>query len=867
LREAQALARLQHPNVVTVFDVGSVGGDVFVAMELVDGDTLGAWLRARERTWREIVAAFVAAANGLTAAHAAGIVHRDFKPGNVLVGRDGRVRVMDFGLARSADDSVARATDLLPSSNALGSDLTATGTVLGTPLYMPPEAFRGDITGEAGDQFSFCVALYRALYGDPPFPDDISPQQDAHWVAREPKRGGVPRWLWPVIARGLSRSPSARHASMATLVTALSSDPRRRRLGFAAVAVIAITGASVYGVHRVQHARAVAACEAAGDSVDDVWNAERSAAIAKAFANSGLPYAPETWKRSTTRLDAYASSWRRARTAACTRDDGLPEELAPASVECLDDLRDGVDALLGELATPEATLVQKTAAEVASLPAVETCADPVRLRHEAQPPVAVQPIVRCLRTQLARSKAALAAGQGPRALDRARSVLERAQAIAWPPLTIDAELATANAYDNVAKYDDARRTYEDAFFAAGSAGRDDLALAAATSLVRTLGTSLAKYDQGLWWGRVARMFENRLEPNELAHASLLFAIATVRNQNGEHREAIEMMKQALATQERIFGPIDIHVAQSLGFLGRVYVQNNEFDLADQTLARAVATSEQVLGRDHPVVGQLLRAQASALTMHGESDKGLALAKRALSVLETALGPRHPSVGDALTTIGNNYVLRYQHAEALPYYQRALSIAEEVHGTNHPGVAVVLNNLGGAYEGLEDHAKALAMYERALAVDETVFGPDHENIADAARRVGEQQRSLGRISDARASLDRALAVAVKRNIEPALVAVVQRDIGDTLVAQANYAEAIPRFEQALAMQERDGEPASWNATTRVTLAKALWDSGRDRARARQLMTEARDAFAAMNANAGAKQVATANAWLASHPGHR
>ncbi|MBA3462537.1 MAG: serine/threonine protein kinase, partial [Deltaproteobacteria bacterium] len=167
-REAQAIAQLSHPNVVGVYDVGTDGGDLYIAMELVEGETLGQWLRSYPRTWREIIDVFLQAAKGLVAAHGVGLLHRDFKPDNVLVGGDGRVRVTDFGLARSLlvlDEESARGqtTPHLPA--ALSSSLTATGTVLGTPRYMPPEQLTGPDIDARADQFSFCVALYEALYG------------------------------------------------------------------------------------------------------------------------------------------------------------------------------------------------------------------------------------------------------------------------------------------------------------------------------------------------------------------------------------------------------------------------------------------------------------------------------------------------------------------------------------------------------------------------------------------------------------------------------------------------------------------------------------------------------------------------------
>ncbi|MFY0533529.1 serine/threonine-protein kinase [Nannocystis pusilla] len=171
-REAQAMARLSHPNVAAVHDVGQIGGRIFIAMELIRGQTLAAWLRAAPRARRDVLARFLLAGRGLAAAHAAGLVHRDFKPENVLVGDDGQVRVVDFGLARaSGDEPLSITAQSGPGSEQL-ADLTATGAVLGTPIYMAPEQHEGRPAEARSDQFSFCVALYTALYGQRPFAGD-----------------------------------------------------------------------------------------------------------------------------------------------------------------------------------------------------------------------------------------------------------------------------------------------------------------------------------------------------------------------------------------------------------------------------------------------------------------------------------------------------------------------------------------------------------------------------------------------------------------------------------------------------------------------------------------------------------------------
>ena len=246
LREARAMARLDHPNVVSVQDVGVFRGRVFVVMDLVDGPTLRAWLTASKRSWSETLARFIAAGRGLLAAHEAGLVHRDFKPDNVLVTDDGATKVTDFGLVREQDEPGG--TEAAAADELHADALTRTGALLGTPAYLPPERFRGELADARGDMYSFCVALYEALYGQHPFVGDTLNEKMAEITAGNirtpPDHAEVPGWIFGTIQRGMNPEPSERYASMAELLAALDQTPRRRRrwwmLGVATVVLAAV---------------------------------------------------------------------------------------------------------------------------------------------------------------------------------------------------------------------------------------------------------------------------------------------------------------------------------------------------------------------------------------------------------------------------------------------------------------------------------------------------------------------------------------------------------------------------------------------------------------------------------------------------
>ncbi|MCA9704935.1 MAG: serine/threonine protein kinase [Myxococcales bacterium] len=250
LREAQALARVRHPNVTMIYEVGtSDEGHPFIAMELVEGRTLKGWLRSRPRSCREIVDVFLQAGRGLAAAHEAGVVHRDFKPDNVLVDERGQARVVDFGLARSAGMA-----ELLPTLDDSDGDpvplhLTCTGAILGTPAYMAPEQFQGGPPRASSDQFSFCVALFEALHGRRPYPGNDLPSLQRSLVDGKVvgRRRGVPRRLHRVLRRGLSIDPRGRYPSMGALLDALEACQPRPRLRRSAVLVAGLAAAALAG--------------------------------------------------------------------------------------------------------------------------------------------------------------------------------------------------------------------------------------------------------------------------------------------------------------------------------------------------------------------------------------------------------------------------------------------------------------------------------------------------------------------------------------------------------------------------------------------------------------------------------------------
>lgn len=394
LREAQALARLSHPNVIQVYDAGAVRDRVFMAMELVRGETLDEWLGREERSWRQVLVVFQAAGQGLAAAHAVGLVHRDFKPANVLLGEEGRVRVLDFGIARPMADAVFEESGDLAepaSGSVLSTPLTRAGVVLGTPRYMAPEIMCGGAFDHRADQFSFCVSLFESLYGEPPFQGedlrDLLPAAAAGRV-REPHGARVPSWIRRILLRGLHADPERRYPSMAALLADLGRDRgvllRRRAAAAAVFTTLAASGFALYTLQRGE----ARLCSGTAEKLAGIWDADRKETIQRAFLASGRPYAADAWAEVERSLDAYTTAWAAMRTEVCesTRQGEQSPELLDLRMGCLDRRLREVQAMTTLFAAGDPAVIERAPQASRGLTSLAECADPAALAAPVRPP-------------------------------------------------------------------------------------------------------------------------------------------------------------------------------------------------------------------------------------------------------------------------------------------------------------------------------------------------------------------------------------------------------------------------------------------------------------------------------------------------
>ena len=701
LREAKAIARLSHPNVVVVHDAGAIddpvhGDRVFLAMEFIEGETVAAWVAERPRAWREIRDVFAAAGEGLAAAHEAGLVHRDFKPQNVMVAGDGSVRVMDFGLA--SDSSVLERSDTLPVDDATAGEiptsptvaLTATGVLLGTPLYMAPEQFLARSTDARTDQFSFCVALHEALYGERPFPSQSFPALLEAVVGghvREPaQKGRVPSFLRRLLLRGLETDPAARYPSMRALLEALRHDPLRRRRTFltaAAVAVVAVAAAA--GMQRMA-TRGQRMCGGASEKLAGIWepgdHGERREAIHRAFLGTGRSFAEETWTHVSKLLDDYSRRWTGMYVDACeathVRGDQSAEVL-DLRMTCLEGPRGALKALTDVLSRIDAAVLVEAVDAAQALPPLERCTDVPALRTVVPPPADAEARgrVAVLRGHLAEVKALTDTGQWPAAGRKAGPLVDAARAVGYEPLVAEALAAKSWLEAQTGQPAAAAATLEAEVWAALAARRDDLAAEAAAQAMAMDGYFLARHEEAERWEKLAEALQRRLGPGHDRIAAWLYQDrANLRAREGDNQAALTDFERALSLKEKVLPPNHPDIAISLLSIAAAQNELGNHEAALVAADKAVEIYQSAYGSESPQVAHPLGDRGESYELLGRYPEAERDLRRAVELSGQWVGPDHPWTAYPLTDLGTTLLLEHHVREALPILERALRIREK-----------------------------------------------------------------------------------------------------------------------------------------------------------------------------------------------
>ena len=888
LREAQTLAQVSHPNVVQIYEAGTYNGRLFIAMELVRGKTLTSWLRdaarlPRAARQREILRQFIAAGRGLEAAHAAGVAHRDFKPDNVLVGDDGRVRVVDFGLARAlvdgpsepalASDPAAQAlagaaTEVLETADMGESSvpfttggatidheapgagvgdaaasaprlkaalrLTETGTVMGTPSFMAPEQMRGAVADLRSDQFSFCVALYHALYNAFPFSGrtlrelrDSIQHDEVEFLPGVP----VPAFVRTALLRGLSVEPAERFPGMAELLAALS--PRSRRRGW--IAAGAALAAAAMGAAVVLGAQSADPCAVAGAGIDAAWSVDRQVMMHAAFARSQLPFAESAWRGVKDRVDGYAQRWRDGATAACQAthvEHTQSEQQLDQRMLCLDRGRRQLRALIVELGRGAAGAVEHAVEAVGALPELDSCSRAENLLFGVAPPPASSAAdIAAVRDRLAQARTLEFLGRDDESLAIAREASTATERLDYPPVRAEALVQVARALDVRSTADTrsaAQKLYFEAKTLAEAERHDQLVVEIWTQLV----TLAVRMDSNMalaheWWGQ-AYAWSRRNAPavrgvggGGEGQAELHYLLGEIYFREGEYAKAADEERRAIAAIGHAPAS-QLELSRYHGALAKAVERLGGVDEAMQLHERGLALATEALGAGHPRVLLLQINYGRALKNAGRRDQ-------ARSVLEDALAsmaPRHrDSHPDAARIHGYLSELEFSQGHfdrAAEHARTSLQIYQRTLSADHVRLAEAYINLANVELMRRNFTAALPQYERALELRRRHLGGDHFQVALAEGNLAETLLDLERYADAMPHLMEAERIFQRGSSQDrANEAWLLTLRGEILAGERKFGAAVPVLERALQRLDDDAT----DLTDRINRALALWTLAR------------------------------------------
>ncbi|PTL79045.1 tetratricopeptide repeat protein [Vitiosangium sp. GDMCC 1.1324] len=781
LREAQAMARVSHPNVIPIFDVGLWGAQVFLAMELSDGGTLSAWLE-EEHSWREVLERFLDAGRGLMAAHEAGLVHRDFKPSNVLVSRAGRVYVTDFGLARQVGASPEEeplseeAQQLLPPERRmLETTITQDGVVMGTPNYMSPEQFRGGELDARSDQFSFCAALYWGLYRKRAFESaklrafaitqsrkqarrtaPLEPEQKdgpGDIILEPPKDKKVPAWVRQALMRGLALEPGARFPSMKALLEALSQEQRRvKRRRWVVAASTAAAGLAVVGGALYQQSQV---CAGARELMAEVWGPAARGKLEAAFLATKKPFAQETASRVTQVLEDYAAGWTRQRTEACeaTRVQGVQtDELLSRRVVCLERRRKDLAAAVELMAEANGTVVEKALDTALALPSLQDCADVESLSEQQRLPSdpAKRADIERLEGRLAEVKVMVDAGLYKAAMEKARQLEAPVLATGHLPLMAELRQHLGWLQEQLGESAEASRLLSQAVYDA-EAGRADKLKVSIFNKLLFVEDGQKHFGQAEGWSGLAQATLQRLGGEPALEAEVLVNRANLAISQEHYPEARTLLEQARALQAKALPPGHPKRARTTFLLGRVLLDMGERPLAVEMLEEALKQTEASVGALHPDMARRHGLLAGLLREMGQPERALEHARATAHIREVTFGEDSPQLAEAQDEVGMCLLALKRYDEALKVYQKALEAKrqalppdDEQLQYSYDGVGQALLGLGRARESIEPLRQAVSF----ASVPPEVLADSGFALARALWESGQQPEARTEAATAR-----------------------------------------------------------------------------------------------------------------------
>ncbi|MBL4636680.1 MAG: serine/threonine protein kinase, partial [Kofleriaceae bacterium] len=770
-REAKAMARVHSDNVVSVYEQGTTNTQqLFVVMQLVDGTTLSEYLVKEKPGVDKIIEVLLAAGDGLAEAHKVSLVHRDFKPDNVLIDKEGRVRVADFGLAQNCSQDAEHRG--LTGTESLA--LTQTGAMVGTPDYMAPEVLQGGSADMHSDQYSYAVTLYHSLCGRLPHSATTIPEllkSVGTIPPLVPPTGAMPGWLWRIVQRALSTKPEERYPSVEALLRDIRKRLARRRTGplYVGGALICIVAGVM--LFRVGSDKTTEVCTGAQVEFEATWNTATEFSLKQALSPAGKPRHQETFERAQTLFDEYREEWTETHRHVCMATQRGEQNTTTLSMRmrCLDRRRSEVGALLEVLSQPESMLSDKAVRAITELTPSTVCNNVERLQQSSTIPEDPRDArsLEKLEKQLDVAIQLRIVGQYEKGLNAALEVMTAAEALKYEPFVSEARVVYGDLQVRMGAYEKAAASLRLAFSEGLGSGNDRAATQAAIRSIGLTGFRLRQATEAKRWGWLAGTMLARL---------------------GE-----DLRLEAMLASN----------------LGNVAFANQNYVLASDYFRQAVDTYIQAHDENHLTVGYARTNLGATERLQGNFDEATKQLLMAVSNIEMNLGTEHPDLGRVYNSIGNLYLGRKDYKQSEKFHRKALLLKEKSLGAGHTSIAHSCNNLADVLIEQGKYQEAKALFERAYSIWSDNHGEQHRLVSLAQRGIAQCMLALGDSAGASGILEEVLSTQVKLEITG-----TEQGVTRFLLAQSLWPEsearsrALALANESIPMFDKAGE--SWKA---------------------------------------------------------
>ncbi|MBL4636568.1 MAG: serine/threonine protein kinase [Kofleriaceae bacterium] len=763
LEEARALAKLSHPNVMAIYDSGRDGERVFLAGELIEGTPLSSFVGSSfvgEEDGAQVSLWMQECAQGLVAAHAVGLVHRDIKPDNIIIGKDGHARIVDFGLATSSRTSAQMAVvtgEVNVGNLGLRETLTMAGPIVGTPAYMSPEQLCGRAASAASDQYSLCATFYQVVHGQ-----RIAEGKNFKALRERVLEGdaplvkkGLPPRLAAVLQKGLSRHIEDRFASLSDMAEALTPPPSRRAK--VALALATVLAAVLALVVVRNFSSDVRDCGQTGLPMDEVWNESARQKVADKFASFQTAYASEAFALVAQELDRYAVDWKAQGSAACEasfNEQRVSEVMFDRQMLCLNRRFGEMKHLVAMLQDADQALLERAPRAITQLVDLTICADPERLGNLAPLPTDAEELqaVRRVEAMLAEAEASRMAGKYDEALEISQRASDSARTLKNAPTVASASFQLGFVSSYRGEVEAAQKHLRDAHFKAVSARDIRTSARAAIELVFVFGNLVKDMDRADEWVRHAQSaIEAGGNPKQLV-ANLESNLAELSLEKADTAAALRHNLRALELRIELHGKEDRGVAQSLNNLGLAYNLSGDYPKSAQNYAEAHRIFALVLGAHHPYVGLTAGNLGTLYVSLGRYEEAKTRFTEAYEVAVDSAG-RNSSV--AIRAQVNLAVAM----EGLGAREKAAAlladlaiVAREKLSEDFETQALIENSRGVTASNRKELEEALGFFLAARTLHLKIRDEDHPAVLLVDVNIAQTEGTLGRTKDALRSLE-------------------------------------------------------------------------------------------------------------------